>query len=293
MFAARPRKRTNAYAILGVDHSATDEEIRAAYLGLVKIWHPDRRPGDRAAEERFKRINLAYERLRDPERRAEYDRRMHFHLRPSSRRAIASRWRRRSVRRKAGFAACGMAGCCALAAFIQFAPAPAPPPVDESKVADRIPSAFEPLSAKQARKALALASPNFAVIHDDRWDRAEEASARAAAHGKLSLSGLHEQHLALMAAPGEAEAPPLPARPSLASREPPQPPSPPTKPSLRNTPAGKPRVRALAQANDSLPQPAAAPRAAGIRLASGEPLRPTEQEAQARMRVEEVLAGGL
>jgi molecular chaperone DnaJ len=62
------------YAILGVKKDATQEEIKRAYRRLAREWHPDRRPGDKGAEERFKEINQAYEVLSDPKKRAEYDR---------------------------------------------------------------------------------------------------------------------------------------------------------------------------------------------------------------------------
>ncbi|AFV77070.1 DnaJ-class molecular chaperone with C-terminal Zn finger domain [Thermus oshimai JL-2] len=62
------------YAILGVSREATQEEIKRAYRQLALKYHPDRNPGDKAAEERFKEINEAYAVLSDPERRAQYDR---------------------------------------------------------------------------------------------------------------------------------------------------------------------------------------------------------------------------
>jgi molecular chaperone DnaJ len=62
------------YAILGVSREATQEEIKRAYRQLALKYHPDRNPGDKAAEERFKEINEAYAVLSDPERRARYDR---------------------------------------------------------------------------------------------------------------------------------------------------------------------------------------------------------------------------
>ncbi|WP_117238018.1 DnaJ C-terminal domain-containing protein [Thermus sediminis] len=62
------------YAILGVSREATQEEIKRAYRKLALEYHPDRHPGDKAMEERFKEINEAYAVLSDPEKRAQYDR---------------------------------------------------------------------------------------------------------------------------------------------------------------------------------------------------------------------------
>jgi curved DNA-binding protein len=61
------------YKILGVDKKATKEEIKKAYRKLAVQYHPDKNPGDKKAEEKFKQINEANEVLGDPEKRKKYD----------------------------------------------------------------------------------------------------------------------------------------------------------------------------------------------------------------------------
>ena len=62
------------YAILGVPSNASEKEIRQAYRRLARQLHPDVHPGDKAAGERFKLVNRAYEVLSDPDRRKKFDR---------------------------------------------------------------------------------------------------------------------------------------------------------------------------------------------------------------------------
>lgn len=61
------------YKIFGVDKNATQDEIKKAYRTLSKKWHPDRNPGNKEAEEKFKEIQEANEVLSDPEKRKQYD----------------------------------------------------------------------------------------------------------------------------------------------------------------------------------------------------------------------------
>ncbi|HDQ39548.1 MAG TPA: molecular chaperone DnaJ [Desulfonatronum sp.] len=65
--------RKDYYEVLGVSRDAADEEIKKAYRRLAMKFHPDRNPDDPQAETRFKEASEAYEVLRDPTKRAQYD----------------------------------------------------------------------------------------------------------------------------------------------------------------------------------------------------------------------------
>src|ERR1700675_288825 len=67
-------KKRDYYEVLGVERGAGEEELKKAFRRLAIQSHPDRNPGDKQAEERFKELNEAYQVLSDPERRAQYDR---------------------------------------------------------------------------------------------------------------------------------------------------------------------------------------------------------------------------
>src|SRR6201997_1383232 len=62
------------YETLAINRTASDGEVKAAFRKYAMQYHPDRNPGDKTAEHRFKEINEAYEVLKDPDKRAAYDR---------------------------------------------------------------------------------------------------------------------------------------------------------------------------------------------------------------------------
>jgi molecular chaperone DnaJ len=66
--------QSDLYAVLGVDKKASHDEIKKAYRKLARQYHPDRNPGDKAAEARFKEISAAWDVLGDADKRKDYDR---------------------------------------------------------------------------------------------------------------------------------------------------------------------------------------------------------------------------
>jgi molecular chaperone DnaJ len=73
------------YEVLGVNKSASDEEIKKAYRKQAVKFHPDKNPGDKQAEENFKELGHAYEILSDPQKRAAYDQYGHDAFDPRAR----------------------------------------------------------------------------------------------------------------------------------------------------------------------------------------------------------------
>lgn len=72
------------YEVLGLSKGASDDEIKKAFRKLAMKYHPDKNPGDKEAEEKFKEINEAYAVLSDPEQKSKYDRFGHAGVDPNS-----------------------------------------------------------------------------------------------------------------------------------------------------------------------------------------------------------------
>src|SRR5919112_4776496 len=72
------------YEVLGVNKSAAADEIKKAYRKVAMQYHPDRNPGDKQAEEKFKEAAEAYEVLSDGDKKAKYDRYGHAAFAPGT-----------------------------------------------------------------------------------------------------------------------------------------------------------------------------------------------------------------
>src|ERR1700758_1746096 len=80
MGASTRVSKADYYEVLGVSRDVTDQELKSAYRKQALKYHPDRNPGDHAAEEKFKQASEAYQVLSDADKRAVYDRYGHAGL---------------------------------------------------------------------------------------------------------------------------------------------------------------------------------------------------------------------
>ena len=90
------------YSVLGVQKTASAEDIKKAYRKLAKKLHPDRNPGDKKAEEQFKEVSNAFEILGDPKKRALYDEFGEISTRPGFDESKAREFQRQAAAAGAG-----------------------------------------------------------------------------------------------------------------------------------------------------------------------------------------------
>ena len=81
----RTMAKRDYYEVLGIERGAGVDDIKKAYRKLAVKFHPDKNPGEKTAEEKFKEIGEAYEVLSDPQKRAAYDQYGHNAFDPRSR----------------------------------------------------------------------------------------------------------------------------------------------------------------------------------------------------------------
>ena len=77
-------EKRDYYEVLGLKKGAGEDEIKKAFRKMAMKYHPDKNPGDRTAEEKFKEVNEAYSVLSDPEKKSKYDRFGHAGVDPNS-----------------------------------------------------------------------------------------------------------------------------------------------------------------------------------------------------------------